>query len=263
MKHSESIAKLAAALVAAQAELRAVYLDGRNPDYRSKYASLDNIIETVRPTLAKHGLAVVQGATSPHSDDAGRIAAIAVETMLVHASGEWICNTAIMPVVGRMLKGGGRAEPDPQAGGSALTYGRRYGIAALLCLATDEDDDGNAAKAQERSGGGRTSGASNGARQESPTTGIGRDKTPEHTTTATRSTPPRAVTRADVERELDAAPVPPGEVVKPFGKGKGTPIKDLDPADLVSAVEWAKANKPGPYADFIKAADAFLADVAA
>lgn len=146
MKQSESITDLANALVAVQTELRGVAKDSTNPDVRSSYASLDAIIAASRPVLTKHGLAIVQGATTPHSDESGRIAAVAVETMLVHVSGQWIMNTAIMPVVGRMLKGGGRADPDPQAGGSALTYGRRYGLAAILCLAADEDDDGRAAR---------------------------------------------------------------------------------------------------------------------
>lgn len=149
MKHSDSIANLAASLVAAQSELRAISKDSTNPDFRSAYVSLDKIIETVRPILAANGLALVQGATQPDYDGNGRLAAMLVETMLVHSSGEWLCNSAIMPVVGRMLKGGGRADPDPQSGGSALTYGRRYGVAALLCLATDEDDDGNRAIAQQ------------------------------------------------------------------------------------------------------------------
>lgn len=143
MKQSAEIDKLAVALVAVQSEVRGVAKDSTNPDFRSSYTSLDAIIEKTRPILTKHGLAVVQGATTPHSDDTGRIAAIAVETLLVHASGQWLSNSAIMPVVGRMLKGGGRGDVDPQAGGSALTYGRRYGLAALLCLSTDEDDDGN------------------------------------------------------------------------------------------------------------------------
>lgn len=145
MRQSESISKLAVALIAVQSEVRGVAKDSKNPDYKSSYASLDAIIAEVRPVLTRNGLAVVQGATTPHSDENGRIAAVAVETMLVHSSGEWLSNTAIMPVVGRMLKGGGRADADPQSGGSALTYGRRYGLAALLCLAADEDDDAQAA----------------------------------------------------------------------------------------------------------------------
>lgn len=145
MKQSESIASLAGALVKAQGEMVSVSKDSSNPDFRSKYASLDTIIEHIRPVLAKHGLAVLQGATAPDRDEAGRVAAFSVETTLMHASGEWITNAVVVPVVGRMLKGGGIGEVTPQSAGSALSYGRRYGLSALLSIATDEDDDGKAA----------------------------------------------------------------------------------------------------------------------
>lgn len=135
MKHTDSLTKLAPALVAAQAELKAVGKDAKNPHFKNTYASLDAIIEAIRPTLAKHGLAVVQGATVPMTTDVGGLVGFAVETMLIHTSGEWITNTAIMPIT----------KADPQGAGGALTYGRRYSLSALLALATDEDDDGHAA----------------------------------------------------------------------------------------------------------------------
>ena len=99
MKQSETIAKLAAALAAAQSELRGVAKDSTNPDFRSSYTSLDAIIEKSRPVLAKNGLAIVQGATLPESDSNAKVTGFSVETMLVHESGEWLTNTAIMPVV--------------------------------------------------------------------------------------------------------------------------------------------------------------------
>lgn len=133
MKTSESLTALAPALVKASAELKAIVKDSTNPHFRSTYASLDTIIDTVRPVLAKHGLALVQGANSPHTDEHGRLSAFTVETMLLHASGEYIANTVVMPV--------GKA--DPQGTAAAVTYGRRYSLSSLLCLATDEDQDGN------------------------------------------------------------------------------------------------------------------------
>lgn len=141
MKHSDSIAQLAPALVAAQGEFKAILRDSLNPHFHNKYASLDTIIDSVRPALAKHQLCLVQGASSPVSDDAGRVSAFAVETMLIHASGEWLSNAAILPL----------AKIDPQGAGGAITYGRRYGIAALLALATEEDDDGNTASGRPAS----------------------------------------------------------------------------------------------------------------
>ncbi len=140
MKHSESIASLAPSLVAVHGELRAIGKDSTNPHFKSKYASLDAIIEDVRPILHKHGLAVAQGATTPVTNEAGNLVGFAVETMLIHSSGEWMTNTAILPL----------AKADPQGAGAAMTYGRRYGLSSLLALATEEDDDGHAATAPRR-----------------------------------------------------------------------------------------------------------------
>src|SRR5690349_764105 len=97
MKQSPSIAQLAPALVAAQAELKAIAKDAKNPHFGSKFASLDAIIEVVRPALANHGLAVVQGGL----DSAPGF--MTVETMLVHVSGEWLSGGISLPL--------GKADP--------------------------------------------------------------------------------------------------------------------------------------------------------
>ncbi len=135
MTSSETTATLCAALVAAQGGLRPIAKDGKNPAFRSRYATLDGIMETVRPALAAHGLAVVQGVVHPETGEGGRLVGITVETRLVHTSGEWLASVVPVPV----------AKGDAHGLGSALSYGRRYGLSALLALSTDEDDDGNAA----------------------------------------------------------------------------------------------------------------------
>jgi hypothetical protein len=132
---SETTATLCAALVAAQGALKPIAKDGNNPAFRSRYATLDGIMETVRPALAAQGLAVVQGVVHPETGEGGRLVGIMVETRLVHTSGEWLASVVPVPV----------AKGDAHGLGSALSYGRRYGLSALLALSTDEDDDGNAA----------------------------------------------------------------------------------------------------------------------
>lgn len=129
MHHSETIANLAAALVKAQGEMPAVPKDSTNPHFKSKFASLDGIIERTKPVLAKHGLAIVQGAAGEAAPGT-----VGVEMMLLHSSGEYLMSHVVMPL----------AKNDPQGVGSAITYGRRYLVAAMLSLAADEDDDGNA-----------------------------------------------------------------------------------------------------------------------
>src|SRR5262252_8704111 len=118
--------EFAAAFVAAQAELQAVVKDSLNPHFRNRYASLDRVIETIRPVLAKYKLGVTQSADP--SEDAR---SLFVRSTLVHVSGETLSNSCFVPL----------SKLDPQGAGGALTYGRRYGLSALLCLATDEDDD--------------------------------------------------------------------------------------------------------------------------
>ena len=137
MKQSDSIAKLAAALVTVQQHITPVVKDRQNPHFKNNYATLDAIMESVRPLLAGHGLAIVQGGGGPISDINGVICGATVETLLVHTSGEYVSSTIVLPV----------DKPSPQAVGSAITYGRRYGVAALLALTTEEDDDGNVATA--------------------------------------------------------------------------------------------------------------------
>ena len=65
MTMSETIGAIAPALVKAQAEIKPITKDSTNPAFRSKYTSLDAIMEVVRPVLAKNGLIVVQSGWTP------------------------------------------------------------------------------------------------------------------------------------------------------------------------------------------------------
>jgi hypothetical protein len=60
MKQSESIANLAAAMAAAQGEMGAAVKGSSNPFFKSKYASLGDVIEAVKAPFAAHGLSYVQ-----------------------------------------------------------------------------------------------------------------------------------------------------------------------------------------------------------
>lgn len=134
MKTSDHINELAAALSAAQGGFvnpernRAVKvkLKDNKGEYTFHYTTLDRIIETIRKPMAENGLSFTQSVTLD-SDWA------IVTTRIMHASGQWIEDT--LPV-----------KPDgfgPQQVGSAITYGKRYSLTALLGIASDEDDDGN------------------------------------------------------------------------------------------------------------------------
>lgn len=126
MTKSESIQNLAKALLKFQAMAIKVGKEASNPFFKSKYASLSNILDTIAKPLSDCGLSFTQ---MPDGKN--------LTTLLIHAeSGEWIESTYEMPI----------AKPnDPQAVGSAITYARRYAIGATLGLNIDDDDDGNKA----------------------------------------------------------------------------------------------------------------------
>ena len=115
---------LTAALIAAQLEFGPVEKTVKGA--RAKYAPLDAVIDTVRPVLNRHGVAIVQ-MTSVQED------MLVVLTVLRHTTGEEV--TGVYPVCQL-----GKA---PQDTGSALTYARRYALLGMCGVhPTDEDDDG-------------------------------------------------------------------------------------------------------------------------
>jgi len=119
--------ELFAALALAQGEIENASKNSANPHFRSKYADLAEVLNTIRPVFAKHGLSLIQ---SPGFDGS----MVSVTTVLAHQSGGYMTSTAsCVP-----------AKADAQGIGSATTYLRRYGAAAVAGIA-QEDDDGNAA----------------------------------------------------------------------------------------------------------------------
>lgn len=124
LKTSDQIDKLAAALVKAQSVMRGAPKDSKNPHFRNTYASLESVIDTARGPLNDNGLAFVQGP----GDLSGNV--LAVTTMLVHSSGQWMASTVSVPV----------QKLDPQGIGSTITYGCRYSLMAMLGLPPVDDD---------------------------------------------------------------------------------------------------------------------------
>ena len=125
MERSESIKSLAIALCKFQGSVAKVKKEATNPFFKSKYATLANILDVISKPLSENGLAVSQlpvGETG-------------LTTILMHESGEFIMETYQMKPV----------KNDPQGIGSSITYQRRYAIGAVLGLNIDDDDDGNGA----------------------------------------------------------------------------------------------------------------------
>lgn len=136
MRTSEGISDLAKALTTVQASLAPAKRDSTNPYYNSTYADLSSVWESCRETLAKNGLCVIQG------NRVGESNTLIVVTTLIHESGQWVQSELCLPL----------SKSDPQGVGSAMTYGRRYGLAAIVGIVADADDDGNAASAKNGNG---------------------------------------------------------------------------------------------------------------
>lgn len=131
LEFSPTFTELAKALVLARDEMGDVLKNASNPAFKSKYADLGAVVEAVQPALNKAKLASVQGVRVDYD---GPQALVAIETMLLHESGEWVrTSIALRP-----------SKSDPQGVGSAITYGRRYGL-QTLCGVAPTDDDANAA----------------------------------------------------------------------------------------------------------------------
>ena len=126
-----SLKELATAMAKAQAEIKTALKDSKNPHFKSSYADLTSVWDACRVALTKNGLSVLQITNFDAAD-------VWLETTLLHASGESISGRyPLRP-----------QQQTPQGYGSALTYARRYALAAMVGVVADEDDDGNAASSR-------------------------------------------------------------------------------------------------------------------
>jgi hypothetical protein len=159
LEQSETLAAFAAALAKAQGAMENAKKDALNPHFKTKYADLASVVDACRAPLSANGIAIVQRVRTKKSH-------VLIETLLLHASGEWMSGTLRLPAV----------KADPQGFGSAITYARRYALAAMVGVAPDEDDDGNAASGRtveqrpppQRQNGSRTDALKEQLRQTQP-----------------------------------------------------------------------------------------------
>ncbi len=126
MNKSESIAGLAKALSLFQGEIKNAYKGSQGHGY--KYADLAFILDSARELLSKHGLSVVQMPSGEVSSS------VNVDTCVMHESGEWMEQTYSMPIPDN------KRNSAAQNLGSAITYARRYALAAALGIAQTDDD---------------------------------------------------------------------------------------------------------------------------
>jgi len=117
------INELAKALSLLQSKLIGVKADSDNPFFKSKYASLDACWDSLRKPLFEAGLAVCQITVIENEK-------LYLRTILMHTSGQWI--SSLFPIIPK--------DHTAQALGSAMSYARRYSLAAITGLTQDDDD---------------------------------------------------------------------------------------------------------------------------
>lgn len=127
------MSELAKSLAAWQSSLPSAAMSGKNPHYKSRFSTLQDIVDCARSATA-HGICFTQ---EVDFDEARMF----VRTVMHHASGER--RESRCPIISRDAS-------DPQKMGSAITYAKRYGLQAMFGIPADEDDDGNKANEAPR-----------------------------------------------------------------------------------------------------------------
>lgn len=131
---SADISAIAAAVSAFQGEIEQPALNRENPYFKSRYVDLSGVLKSAQKLLAKNGLSVMQ-----------IISGGDIITLLTHKSGQWV--KSVCPI------GSYKSQQDR---GSAITYTKRYALCAILGIAADTDDDGNAATDADKKNNART-----------------------------------------------------------------------------------------------------------
>lgn len=216
---SPDISSISSALVVALGEMTDIRKNRKakvptkaGGSYEYSYADLADILQSVRPILAKHGLAVIQSVTTDGPDS------VSISTTIIHSSGQWISTPSLDLPSGRTA----------QETGSAISYGRRYHLLATLGLAA-EDDDGASARARggsQKAPGGSRSPQERPERVSAPVPQKMENRTPEET----------------FIRDIigDSGPEVKAQFIEKWGR-----LIDLDPSKHEEALLWLDALVTG------------------
>ena len=206
-------------LILAQAAIGTLSRDATNPHFKSKYTTLDHILEAARPALAAHGLLLSQHLTATDT----------VVTRISDGTDELVSEVRIYA---------GNA-PTPQQYGSAVTYARRYALTALLAISTDADDDGELVAAN----------LPTKVALPDPVEQVPIEKVIE----SARSTLVNVHQGNGFDNDLAARIIAAGEVACHFGKHAGIKLKDMKP-DFV--LWWSNRElKTNPNTGIVNEAD--------
>lgn len=209
MTHSPDLKELICALVKAQANILPAPQDRTNPFFNSKYATLNSVMDVVKKPLLDNGLTISQWIEKTEKGEV-------LTTFLLHISGQFMSSSSSLLTV----------KADMQSQGSAISYAKRYAIASIVGVVSEDDDDGEKA--------------------------VSRNSQPVEAKTAA---PKSAV------RSLDDD----GSYRVTFGKYKDRTLKEIDIYDLSQYCSYLEqkaleAKKPiqGQVAAFMTSASKFL-----
>jgi hypothetical protein len=132
---SEQIDALAASLVKALGEMHDLTKSqtANAGQYAYSYATLADALQMARPVLSSNGLAITQTAETTIDE-------VVIWTTVLHSSGQFVTGQPLRLPAGKTA----------QQTGSALSYGKRYSLMAMLGLATEDDDGATAAPRVQR-----------------------------------------------------------------------------------------------------------------
>ena len=128
MEHSEQLNELYKGLNTFRQQVKQPVKDAKNPFFKSDYVTLEGVQNSIDAALKGTGLSYLQLVSNTQTG-------VAVETIVTHESGQWVSSGALEL---------NPQKKDPQGYGSAITYQKRYQLAAMFGISSDLDDDGNA-----------------------------------------------------------------------------------------------------------------------
>lgn len=242
IEHSAELDKLSAALNEAQKEIAVAKKGSQNPFFRSTYADLASVWEACREPLTKNGLSIAQFPGFV----AGNPPTATVTTVLLHSSGQFIAAEAGAPLPDQKRKDGSEEKANAQGVGSAITYLRRYALAAVASV-SPADDDGNAAAGKVERGGTSTAPSARGVTKVGAAASRAKSAPMPPIPTESLDVRPAAIVEGEKE------PMPWDDL-----KWKNKLLTDFDSADLSKLRELCETKGPEKYAAHLTAIESIL-----
>ena len=146
LTYSAEVDKILPALVQAKKGFARVLKGQRNDYYKSRFADISEVINSITPALLDNGLLFMQPKTITES---GGKTLVGIRTHIWHESGQFICSESLIPFLPQKQGKSASKGADLHSLASLMTYCSRYFLLGIFGLAA-EDDDGNAHVTMQR-----------------------------------------------------------------------------------------------------------------